>query len=182
MSQRPAADSNFWSALVRLPLRLLKALLGWLLALVILFEEWGWEPLHRVLSWIGGLPGLRWLERQITLLPPYGALALFLLPTTMLLPVKLLALWLIGHGQVVPGALVIVLAKLVGTAVVARLFTLTQPALMQLAWFARAYVRWINWKDTLLAQVRSSWPWRLGRILKHRLHQRWQRWQSWRAS
>lgn len=181
MTNRTPNPANAWLWLASLPLSLLKAVLGWLLALVILFEEWGWEPLHRVLSWIGRLPGLRWLEHQITLLPPYGALSLFLLPTLLLVPVKLLALWLIDHGQVVSGALVIVLAKLVGTAVVARLFTLTQPALMQLAWFAGIYVRWLNWKNALLAQVRSSWPWRLGRILKHRLHQRWLRLkQRWR--
>ncbi|NTW42562.1 MAG: HAMP domain-containing histidine kinase, partial [Cellulomonadaceae bacterium] len=41
-----------------------------------------------------------------------------LLPTLALLPVKLLALWLIGQGQVIFGTLVILIAKLVGTAVV----------------------------------------------------------------
>ena len=29
---------------MHLLLRLLKTLFGWLLALLILFEEWGWEP------------------------------------------------------------------------------------------------------------------------------------------
>lgn len=155
--------------------RLLKTLFGWLLALLILFEEWGWEPLQRALAWVGRLPGLRWLEVQIRALPPYGALALFLLPTLMLLPVKLLALWFIGQGKVLDGTLVILSAKLVGTATVARLFTLTHPALMQLAWFARAYARWIGWKEALLTQVRASWPWRWGRVLKHRMKQRWKR-------
>lgn len=150
-------------------------ILGWLLALLILFEEWGWEPLQRALAWVGRLPGLRWLERRIQTLPPYAALALFLLPTLMLLPVKLLALWFIGQGKVLSGTLVILSAKLVGTAIVARLFSLTQPALMQLAWFARAYTRWVGWKDALLTQVRATWPWRLGRLLKRRMRQRWQR-------
>jgi hypothetical protein len=158
---------------MHLILRLLKGLFGWLLALMILFEEWGWEPLQRALAWVGQLPGLRWIESRIQQLPPHSALALFLLPTLALLPVKLLALWFIGQGKVVSGTLVILAAKLVGTAIVARLFSLTQPALMQLAWFARAYVRWTNWKTALLAQVRASWPWRLGRVLKHRLQRRW---------
>ena len=155
--------------------RLLKTLFGWLLALLILFEEWGWEPLQRALAWVGHFPGLRWLEQRIQKLPPYAALAIFLLPTLMLLPVKLLALWFIGQGKVLDGTLVILAAKLVGTAIVARLFTLTQPALMQLGWFARSYLRWIDWKETLLRQVRASWPWRLGRIMKRRIRQRWQR-------
>jgi hypothetical protein len=87
-------------------------------------------------------------------------LAIFLLPTLLLLPVKLLALWLIGHGKVLGGTLVILTAKVVGTAIVARLFNLTRDTLMQLAWFARLYTRWVAWKDALLAQVRASWPWR----------------------
>jgi len=160
---------------MHLAIRFLKNLFSGLLALLILFEEWGWEPLQRALAWVGRLPGLRWLEERIRALPPYAALALFLLPTAMLLPVKLLALWLIGQGKILTGTLVILCAKVVGTAIVARLFTLTQPALMQLTWFARAYTRWLDWKEALLAQVRSSWPWRLGRVVKHRLQQRWQR-------
>jgi hypothetical protein len=165
--------SHFWRTLVQLPLRLLKALFGGLLALLILFEEWGWEPLQRLLARIGQLPGLRWLERRISALPPYAALALFLVPTLMLLPVKLLALWSMSRGKVVLGTLVILGAKVLGTAIVARLFTLTQPALMQLPWFARAYTRWTVWKNALLARVRSSWPWRLSRVVKHRVLQRW---------
>jgi len=178
MSRPPREPESFWRTLTSLPLRLLKTLFGWLLALVILFEEWGWEPLQRALAWVARLPGLRWLEQRIQSLPPYASLALFLLPTLALLPVKLLALWLIGQGQVIFGTLVILAAKLVGTAVVARLFNLTQPALMQLAWFASAYARWTIWKTALLAQVRTSWPWRLGRVLKHRLKRRWQRFKT----
>ena len=155
--------------------RLLKGMFGWLLALVIMFEEWGWEPLQRALAWVGRLPVLRWLEQRVQTLPPYGALALFLLPTLALLPVKLLALWLIGQGQVVSGTLVILGAKLVGTAIVARLFTLTRPALMQLAWFAQVYTRWLTWKEALLTQVRASWPWQFGRVLKRQMTQRWRR-------
>ncbi|MFZ3083557.1 hypothetical protein [Rhodoferax ferrireducens] len=160
---------------MNLAFRLLKNLFSGLLALLILFEEWGWEPLQRALAWVGRLPGLRWLEARIRALPPYAALALFLLPTAMLLPVKLLALWLIGQGKMWAGTLVILGAKLVGTAIVARLFALTQPALMQLAWFARLFTRWVSWKEALLAQVRASWPWRLGRVMKRRWKQRLRR-------
>ena len=173
MTRPPSDPGNFWQALVRLPGRLLKGLFGWLLALLIVFEEWGWEPLQRALAWVGRLPGLRWVEARIRHLPPYGALAIFLLPTLLLLPVKLLALWLIGQGKVLAGTLVIITAKLAGTAIVARLFGLTKDTLMQLGWFARLYTRWSAWKDALLAQVRTSWPWRLGRVIKHRIRQRW---------
>ena len=139
------------------------------LALVILFEEWGWAPISRLMARIGDLPVFRQIEALIKRLPPYAALALFLLPTLMLLPIKLLALWLIGIGRAKLGLLVILLAKVVGTAVVARLFALTQPALMQLAWFARWYARWLDWKGQLLSWVRASAAWRWGRAFKRRV-------------
>ena len=147
-----------------------------LLALLILFEEWGWEPLQRALAWVGRLPLLRQIEAAITRLPPRAALLVFLLPTLLLLPIKLLALAAIAHGHKLLGLGVILLAKLLGTAVVARLFALTRPALLQLAWFARIYGRWTAWKDALLARVRASWAWRSGRALKRLLRQRWARW------
>lgn len=147
-----------------------------LLGLVILFEEWGWEPLQRALAWVGRLPLLRQLEAGIARLPPWAALALFVLPSLLLLPVKLLALWLIAQGQAMAGVGVIVGAKIIGTALVARLFVLTRPALMRLAWFAALYERWTTWKEGVLARIRASWAWRAGRVIKRGLKRRWQRW------
>jgi hypothetical protein len=140
-----------------------------LLALLILFEEWGWEPLQAVLARIGAWPGFRVLEAWVRRLPPYAALALFALPALALLPIKLLALWLIGRGKGWLGALIIIATKLVGTAVVARLFTLTQPALMRLGWFARFHARWVAWKARLLAQMRASWAWQAVAALAARI-------------
>ena len=154
----------------------LTRLLGWLLALVVVFEEWGWEPLQRLLARIGRWPGLRWIEGWVRSLPPWGAMALFALPSLALLPIKLLALWAMGRGHVALGVAVILGAKVAGTAVVARLFTLTQPALLQLAWFAWLWGHWARIKARLLAQVRASWPWRLARVLKRQGLHRWRRW------
>jgi hypothetical protein len=123
-------------------------------------------------------PALAWIERVIARLPPYAALAVFALPTLLLLPVKLAALWLIGQGQGTLGVAVIVAAKVVGTALVARLFQLTQPALMQLGWFARGYTGWTLWKNAWLAHIRASWAWRVGRIVKRRVLQRLARWRA----
>ena len=160
-------------------------ILGWLrraaealIALVILFEEWGWQPLQRALAWVGRLPPLAWIERRIAALPPYAALAVFLLPTLLLVPLKLAALWLIGIGKTGAGLTLILMAKLVGTALVARLFHLTRTSLLQLAWFARGYERWTDWKERLLTHVRASWAWRVGRVIKRRVAQRWARWRQ----
>ena len=73
------------------------------LALLLVFEEWGWEPLARALAWLGRLPVLRRLEAAVAHLPPWGALAVFAVPGVALLPIKVLALYLFAHGHATTG-------------------------------------------------------------------------------
>lgn len=145
------------------------ALGTWLLGLLILFEEWGWRPLVRMLGLLARLPAIARLERGIAALPPAVALGVLFVPALLLLPAKVGALWLIARGRVATGVATLVVAKLLGTAVVARLFLLTKPQLMRLAWFARWYGRWSAWKVRAIARVRGSLPWRLARALARRL-------------
>ena len=58
-----------------------------------------------------------------------------------------------------------------GTAIVARLFILTSPQLMRIGWFARLHDRIMPWKHALYEQIRVSWAWRYGRMLKSRVKQ-----------
>ena len=140
-------------------MRWLRQAFGVLIALVVLFEEWGWEPLQAALGRLARWPPLAGVERQLQRLPPYAALAVFAVPGLALLPVKLAALALITRGHAVGGLLLIVAGKLIGTAVVARLFTLLQPALMTLVWFARGHARWTVWKAHWMGRVRASAAW-----------------------
>jgi uncharacterized membrane protein len=161
---------------------LFHATLAPLLALLLIFEEWGWEPLSRWLGLLARLPLWARLEARIARLPPYAALAVFAVPALLLLPVKLLALYAMGRGHALLGVTVVLIAKMLGTAAVARLFSLTQPALMQLPWFARLYGRWVPWKDALIARFKSTPAWRTvtamvkeaGRSLRNVLQRVWQ--------
>lgn len=139
------------------------------MALLLLFEEWGWEPLAAGFAALGRLPVWQQAERLVSRLPPWAALLAFGIPVLLLVPVKLLALFLLGNGHLGLGLVLIVSAKVTGTAMAARLFQLTKPALMQMAWFARAYLPWKAWKDRILHQLRTSWPWRRGRHIRRRL-------------
>jgi hypothetical protein len=147
---------------------ILKRALEFLLALVIVFEEWGWRPLADLLGRLGRWRPWAAVESVIIRLPPYVALVVFALPTVLLLPLKFLALFLVAQGQIVLAGLLFVAAKVVATALVARLFMLTQPALMQIGWFASAHDTVMPWKDALVERVHASWPWRAGRIWKER--------------
>lgn len=149
---------------------------GVLVALVLLFEEWGWEPLQRLMARIARLPGLRHLEALIAGLPSWAALIVLLLPSLLLVPVKIGTLWLITQGRPTTGLATLVVAKVVGTAIVARLFLLTRPALMRLPWFAKVYARWVAWKGAVMARVRASWAWRVGRAVKRRVISGLRRW------
>jgi hypothetical protein len=139
------------------------------LALIILFEEWGWRPLAALLARAAHVKPIAVIEAWITHLPPYAALCVFALPTLFLLPLKLLALFLIATGHKVMAALLFLGAKVFGTAIVARLFHLTHDQLMQIAWFKAAYNRVMPWKDALVDRVRQSGVWKQGRVLKNSL-------------
>lgn len=142
-----------------------------LAALIVLFEEWGWKPLSQAIAWLARYAPIARLEAWIASLPPYPSLLVFALPTTLLLPLKFVAMWLLAQGQVVAAGGLFVGAKIVSTALVARLFTLTQPSLMRIVWFARAYNWFVPWKDAFFATIRASWIWRYGRMVKSRLKQ-----------
>ena len=157
----------------------IRGLLQFVLAVLIAFEEWGWEPLQAYIARFSRWPPWQRLEAGIMKLPPYPALALFAAPAVMLLPLKIAALWLIGQGRVLLGVLVIVLAKTIGTAVVARLLTLTRPRLLELPWFAHLDGLWYDWKTALLRQLRSSYPWRLARVIKRALRRLWDKRNIW---
>lgn len=149
--------------------RVFRALLLSLAAVVIFIEEWGWRPLTAAVAWIARWPPLARLEALIRRAPPWVALGLFVVPAVLLFPVKLAALWLIHEGQATLGVVIIVLAKVVGTALVGRLFVLSEPQLMQFAWFARALGWWRATKERVKAAVKASAAWRGAQIFKRRV-------------
>jgi hypothetical protein len=144
-----------------------------LLALVIVFEEWGWRPLAAALGRLARLAPISRLEALIQRLPPYAALAVFVVPSAALFPLKLLALWLIAQGKTLAAAALFIGAKVAGTAIVARLFMLTQGQLMRIGWFKRLYDVFMPWKEALTTWARQSSAWRMGRLVKARLKARY---------
>ena len=136
--------------------KLLAAPFVLLAALIVLLEDWLWDDLLRLATALGRLPVLRRLETLIAVLPPYGALACFAAPSLLLIPVKLIALWLMAHGQALLGLLTVVAAKIIGTALVARIYTLTEPRLLCLAWFAALHLRFVTFKARVYAVVHAS--------------------------
>jgi hypothetical protein len=142
-----------------LPAAVARGVFTVLAALWIFLEELIWDAMQACTAWIGKLPGVRWCEARIAELPPYAALVAFLIPGAILIPFKLLAVWLIASGHGLLGLEVFVIAKIVGTAFLARIFALTRPALLTIGWFARCHAAFIAWRDRLYAYVKSLPAW-----------------------
>jgi hypothetical protein len=156
------------AALWRLLRPYLMFALNVLVALLLLFEEWGWRPLSNLLGQLARFRIWAMAELWIAGLPPYGALVALGIPTAILVPAKLFGVYLLALGHIVSAALVLIAAKVASTALIARIFILTKPALMQVSWFKRAYDLFVPWQEALFARIRASWVWRYGRVVKWR--------------
>jgi hypothetical protein len=129
-------------------------------ALLLLLEEWCWDLGLRLGARFGRhlarWPLLAACEARVRTLPPYAALCAFMLPGLLLFPVKLLALVAIAKGHAASGITTIVVAKLGGAAVVARLYALTLPTLLAVGWFARCHGWFMRLKARWIARLRDS--------------------------
>ena len=100
-----------------------------------------------------------WLET----LPPWGAFIAFIGPSALILPVKLSAVWFVINGYYTTAVVVVVAAKLVATALLARLYRILRPTLMTLGWYARVDTWFFAWRDWIYAFVRAMPAWQKAR-------------------
>jgi hypothetical protein len=136
--------------------KILAAPLVFLAAIFVLLEDWLWDDLLRLMAALGRLPVLRQLETAIASLPPYLSLAVFAVPSLLLVPVKLAAVWLLAHGQHVLGLAMVIGAKIVGTALVARIYSLTHQKLLSIGWFAWLHGRFVAFKTKVYAYLKAT--------------------------
>jgi len=144
-------------------------------ALLLLLEEWCWTLGLRLGGWLARSPGLAFVEARVRTLPPYAALCAFMLPGLLLLPVKMLALVAIAKGHAASGITTIVVAKLGGAAVVARLYALTLPTLLAVSWFARCHGWFMGWKALCIGYLRASAAYRRAARLLRGVRLGWRR-------
>jgi hypothetical protein len=145
--------------------------------IIILLEDWLWDDLQRLAAAIGRLPVFKQIESLIVSLPPYACLLTFAAPSLLLIPVKLAALYFISHQHATLGLLIVVGAKFVGTALVARIYKLTENKLLQIGWFARLHTRFVAIKATRIYQRAHAYKLRVKESLRRRkqsfLQRRW---------
>lgn len=152
-----------------------KALLA-LLAIFLLFEEWLWDSLTvlggKLVHWLNLAAVEQWLMQA----SPHQALAAFCLPLLMVTPINLIAFWLLAHGAIIEGLLLEVLAKLLGTVLIARVFALTKPQLLTfrpLLWLYTTIHHWLQWAHGKITGT-PFYQW-----AKHWQQQAKARWLAW---
>lgn len=136
--------------------KILAAPFVFLAAIFVLLEDWLWDDLLRLMAALGRLPVLRQIEILIISLPPYLSLVVFAVPSLLLIPVKLAAVWLLAHGQHLLGLVLVIGAKIVGTALVARIYSLTHKKLLSIGWFAWLHERFVAFKANVYARLKAS--------------------------
>lgn len=128
-----------------------------LLALAFMAEAWLWDHLGPVVGRLVQALPLAALKRRtealVAALPPHATLLVFAIPALLLFPFKLAALWLLGKGQLLAGALAFLAAKTIGLGVTAFLFEVCRPKLLQIGWFARLYGLMLRLKAWAAAQI-----------------------------
>ena len=104
----------------------------------------------------------------IARLSPPAALAVFAIPATALIPLKLVVLWLLAGGAWFSALVMFLVVKLLAVGMTMFTFGLCRAKLLQLTWFRRLY-EWIqavrSFAHRLVARARSELP-PSGRLLR----------------
>lgn len=126
----------------------MKKLLLSLLAIFLIFEEWLWDSLttfgHLLVRWLN----LGAVERWLSQTSPNVALLAITIPLLIVTPLNLTAIWMLTHGLLIQGILLELLAKLLGTVLIARVFALTKPQLLSFTFLRIIYTTitgWMQW-------------------------------------
>jgi len=134
----------------------MKKLLLTLLAIILIIEEWLWDFLVAVGHYLVELFRLQNFERWLSQTSPNTALFAFIIPIMIVTPINLAAFWLLLHGMLLEGILLEVLAKLLGTLLVARVFTLTKTQLLTFSGIALIYntiSAWLHWAHAKIVET-----------------------------
>jgi hypothetical protein len=83
-------------------------------------------------------------RRFVEKLGPYQALILLLVPTSVVEPLKLIAVAVAGEGHWITGTAMMVAAYAGSLLVVERLFKVFKPKLLTLPWFARLWAKYTS--------------------------------------
>jgi hypothetical protein len=101
------------------------------------------------------------LRRRIERLGPYPSLVLLAVPTAIVEPLKLLAVFIAGKGHWITGTIAGICAYAFSLLVLERLFVVVKPKLLTIPWFAAIWKWIVRVRGKALTWLRAKWT--LGR-------------------
>lgn len=117
-----------------------------------------------------------WLSDLLRRLPPYAALAVFVVPLAVLEPAKPVGAWRIATGHPVQGIAIIVIAEIIKLVAVERMFHVNKDKLLTIPAFAWAYGWFLRWLDLINGLPGVAAAKRLWSDLRARAAALWRRW------
>jgi hypothetical protein len=94
------------------------------------------------------------LRRYIVRLGPYQSLAVLAIPTSLVEPLKLVAVAVAGEGHWITGTVMIIAAYATSILLVERLFQIVKPKLLTIPWFERLWARIVALRGKAVALFR----------------------------
>ena len=131
------------------PRKAAEGLLGLAAMGFVLFEEFFWSAAMRWAAKAWKFLPARRLEQAVRGLGPAAAACCFAVPALAMLPVKIAGIKLMAGGHAAAGAAVFLCGKAAGTALAAKIYSLTEPALMQIGWLSRLIRKVLAWKGAI---------------------------------
>ncbi len=98
------------------------------------------------------------LRHRIERLGPYPSLVLLAIPTSLVEPLKLVAVAVAGEGHWLTGVAMIMAAYAGSLLVVERLFRIVKPKLLMLPWFAALWRYFTSLRDSISRWFRRRTP------------------------
>ncbi len=130
-----------------------------LAALWMLFEDWVWDSILALMQVVARLKIVQAFEDFLRRQNQYLLLTFFVFPFLIMIPAKLLGLYMIASGKILRGAAIFVVAKVTITALVTRLFVISREKLLLIRPFAAFYYWFREAKDRLYAELRKIPAW-----------------------
>jgi hypothetical protein len=132
-------------------------------AIWLFFEDWVWDNIVALMHIVGRLKIINRFERFLARQNQYLLLTLFTLPFLMVIPAKVYGLYLIADGKVIRGITIFLIAEVLITALVTRLFIISNNKLLQIKAFAAFYYWFKDKKEWLYSEVRKLPAWQATR-------------------
>lgn len=144
----------------------------WFTVWFLIFEEWLWDTLKSYSALLAKKLHLQQVEWWIANTSPSMALITLAIPSIIITPFNLYALFMIAHGMVVQGIILEVVAKLVGTLLLSRIFALTKTQLLTFGWFNYCYTKIMLLLDWAHATIKATETYKAAVAFKQTIKQR----------